>query len=224
MECRPQRARCNQVVGGRSSRFSPRATECTQDGLCAPFPSSAGEGGRAKPAGWGMARCYDAKRLARTLPQTSGPSALLSTPHPSPSATPPVFARAALPAPRRRGARQIADRVVVHGQWRRIVEINAPGAVLRPSRSIRRTKLFPEPDFAVTRRSTCGCARRTRHCERKRSNPAFPPGPAVDAFAPGRNDGVQMRSLQANRCAPAGAHDCAVRSLRDGWIASLRSQ
>ncbi len=39
-------------------------------------------------AGWGVARCYDARRLARTLPRTCGPSALLSTPHPSPSATP----------------------------------------------------------------------------------------------------------------------------------------
>ncbi len=47
----------------------------------------------------------------------------------------------------------------------------------------------------------------------KRSSPAFPPGPAVDAFAPGRN-GVQMRSLQANRRprlrgpVPAGRLDC----------------
>ncbi len=39
-------------------------------------------------AGWGVARCYDARRLARTSPRTCGPSALLSTPHPPPSATP----------------------------------------------------------------------------------------------------------------------------------------
>ncbi len=43
---------------------------------------------RSYGAGWGVARCNDARRLARTLPRTCGPSALLSTPHPSPSATP----------------------------------------------------------------------------------------------------------------------------------------
>ena len=62
------------------------------------LPQLAGEGGvRASKdarlstgygAGWGVARCIDARRLARTLPRTCGPSALLSTPHPSPSATP----------------------------------------------------------------------------------------------------------------------------------------
>ena len=51
-----------------------------------PFPSLLGK--VARSAGWGVARCYDARRLARTLPRTCGPSALLSTPHPSPSATP----------------------------------------------------------------------------------------------------------------------------------------
>ena len=39
-------------------------------------------------AGWGVARWFDPSRIARTSPRTCGPSALLSTPHPSPSATP----------------------------------------------------------------------------------------------------------------------------------------
>jgi len=37
----------------------------------------------AQSAGWGVARCADAKRLARTFPGTCDPSALLSSPDPA---------------------------------------------------------------------------------------------------------------------------------------------
>ena len=59
-----------------------------------PFPSLLGK--VARSAGWGVVGCCGAKRLARSFPRTCSPSALLSTPHPSPSATP-------SPASRRRG-------------------------------------------------------------------------------------------------------------------------
>ena len=41
----------------------------------------------------------------------------------------------------------------------------------------------------------------------------LPPGPADDAFAPGRKDAYTCCRFE--RCARAGAHDCAVRSLRE---------
>ena len=66
------------AVGLQCSHISDRRAD--------PFPSLLGK--VARSAGWGVARCYDARKLARTLPRTCGPSALLSTPHPSPSATP----------------------------------------------------------------------------------------------------------------------------------------
>ena len=80
-------ARTNENSSG-GLRPPPSPLQCSHisDRRADPFPSLLGK--VARSAGWGVARCYDASRLARMLPRTCGPSALLSTPHPSPSATP----------------------------------------------------------------------------------------------------------------------------------------
>ncbi len=68
------------------ARWRPLQCSHISDRRADPFPSLLGK--VARSVGWGVARRYDARRLARTLPRTCGPSALLSTPHPSPSAPP----------------------------------------------------------------------------------------------------------------------------------------
>jgi hypothetical protein len=74
--------------------------------------------GVARSGGWGVARCYDARRLARTSPRTCGPSALLSAPHPSPSAIPSP-SRAWTRGSRRRG-RFALDALSATGSGQRV--------------------------------------------------------------------------------------------------------
>ena len=50
------------------------------------LPQLAGEGGTAKPAGWGVARCFEPGRLARPYERAFDDAYLLSIPHPSGSA------------------------------------------------------------------------------------------------------------------------------------------
>ena len=106
------------------------------------IPSPALLGKVARSAGWGMARCIDPSRIARTSARTCNDPYLLSTPHPA--------LRAAFPASRRRGGSPTAFNsttcVNLKGRGRKGVRY-----ALRDIRSLRPRRpsfALPEPRSA----------------------------------------------------------------------------